>query len=242
MRATPRPTSRHDTDNHCSHRRHSRPPQIQKMSSRFAPVDIRVDTSTLPDNERQALVRIIQAAQVLDGLFLQAGVREKRIPPAAPAERHQPLGKARLSYFLVNKGPWSALDDNAPFLPGVEAKPPQANFYPADATRAEVEAWMNALPQAEKEAATGFFSTIRRNPAGKLVAVPYSQEYQGELMEMARLLREAASLTRAADLEVVPGEARRRLHQQRLLRKRRRLDGAEFIHRTDHRAVRGLRG
>ncbi len=68
----------------------------------------------------------------------------------------------------MNKGPWSALDDNAPFLPGVEAKPPQANFYPADATRTEVETWMNALPQAEKDAATGFFTAIRRNPAGKL--------------------------------------------------------------------------
>src|SRR4051794_38751650 len=39
-------------------------PQLQKMSSRFAPVDIRVDLSALPENERQALARIIQAAQV----------------------------------------------------------------------------------------------------------------------------------------------------------------------------------
>ena len=176
-------------------------PQLQKMSARFAPVDVRVDVSSLPDNERQALVRIIEAAQVLDALFVRQVSARNEARLMLLLNDTSPLGKARLAYFMLNKGPWSDLDDNAPFLPGVETKPPQGNFYPADATRAEVEAWMNALPAAEKEAATGFFTTIRRNPAGKLLAVPYSQEYQGELMEMARLLREAAGLTRQPTLK-----------------------------------------
>jgi len=176
-------------------------PQLQKMSARFAPVEVRVDVSSLPDNERQALVRIIEAAQVLDALFVRQVSARNEARLMLLLNDTSPLGKARLAYFMLNKGPWSDLDDNAPFLPGVETKPPQGNFYPADATRAEVEAWMNALPAAEKEAATGFFTTIRRNPAGKLLAVPYSQEYQGELMEMARLLREAAGLTRQPTLK-----------------------------------------
>src|SRR5690349_5539726 len=169
---------------------------LQKMSARLAPVEIRVDLSTLPENERQALARIIQAAQVLDGVFLQQVSARSASRLMLLVNDTSALGKARLDYFILNKGPWSALDANAPFLPGVEPKPPQANFYPADATRAEVDAWMSSLQQAEKETATGFFTTIRRNPAGKLMAVPYSQEYQGELMEMARLLREAAALTK----------------------------------------------
>ena len=176
-------------------------PQLQKMSARFAPVEVRVDVSSLPDNERQALVRIIEAAQVLDALFVRQVSARNEARLMLLLNDTSPLGKARLAYFMLNKGPWSDLDDNAPFLPGVETKPPQGNFYPADATRAEVEAWMNALPAAEKEAATGFFTTIRRNPAGKLLAVPYSQEYQGELMEMARLLREAAGITRQPTLK-----------------------------------------
>jgi len=176
-------------------------PQIRKMSSRLAPVDVRVDLTSLPETERQALVRIIQAAQVLDALFLRQVSARNESRLLLLLNDTSPLGKARLDYFLLNKGPWSALDANESFLPGVEAKPPQANFYPADATRAEVEAWMNALPKADKEAATGFFTAIRRTPAGKLVAVPYSQEYQGELMEMARLLREAAALTKQPTLK-----------------------------------------
>src|SRR5262245_39525348 len=117
-------------------------PQLQKMSARLAPVDIRVDLSALPDNERQALARIIQAAQVLDAVFLRQVSARNESRLMLLLNDTTPLGKARLDYFLINKGPWSALDDHAPFLPGVEAKPPQANFYPADATRAEVDAWM----------------------------------------------------------------------------------------------------
>jgi hypothetical protein len=176
-------------------------PQLQKMSSRLAPVDIRVDLSALPDNERQALARIIQAAQVLDAVFLRQVSARNESRLMLLLNDTSALGKARLDYFLINKGPWSALDDNTPFLPGVEPKPPQANFYPADATRAEVDTWMNSLTKAEKDAATGFFTTIRRAPSGKLVAIPYSQEYQGELMEMAKLLREAAALTKQPTLK-----------------------------------------
>ena len=176
--------------------------QLQKMSARLAPVDVRVDLSALPENERQALARIVQAAQVLDGVFLQQVSARSASRLMLLVNDASPLGKARLDYFMLNKGPWSALDGNAPFLPGIEPKPPQANFYPADATRAEVDAWMNALPKAEKEVPPGFFTTIRRTPAGKLTAIPYSQEYQGELMEMARLLREAAALTKQPTLKV----------------------------------------
>jgi hypothetical protein len=186
---------------HTAHAAGSSLQELQSMVARFAPVDVRVDVSHLPENERQALVRIIQAAQIIDALYLRqvSATNESRL--LALLNDRSPLGEARLRYFLVNKGPWSELDENKPFLPGVGPKPPQANFYPEDATRAEVDGWLNALPKEEHEAATGFFTTIRRTPQGKLTAVPYSLEYQGELMEMARLLREAASLTKQPTLK-----------------------------------------
>ncbi len=189
------------------------------MSSRFAPVDIRVDTSVLPDNERQALVRIIQAAQILDGLFLRQVSARNESRLLLLLNDTSPLGKARLAYFLVNKGPWSALDDNAPFVPGVEPKPPQANFYPADATRAEVDAWMNALPKAEEDAATGFFTAIRRNPGWQARGRALLAGISGRAHGNGALAPRSRRPLQAAELEVVPGEARSRLHQQRLLRK-----------------------
>ena len=66
-------------------------------------------------------------------------------------------------------------------VPGAPGKPPQADFYPADATKAEVEAWMKSLPPAERTRAEGFYTVMRRAPDGKLSAVPYSTDYAGEL-------------------------------------------------------------
>jgi hypothetical protein len=48
---------------------------------------------------------------------------------------------------------------------------------------------------AERTRATGFFTTIRRGPDGRLMAVPYTVEYQGELQRVSELLREAAAHT-----------------------------------------------
>ncbi len=169
--------------------------RLRAMTARFAPVDIGADVSALPESERRALVKMIEAARVLDGLYLRQvwGGNEALLLDLL-ADR-SPLGQARLHAFLLDKGPWSSLDHGAPFLPGVPAKPEEANFYPAGATKAEVEAWMKGLPEAERAAAQGFFTTIRRAPDGKLVAVPYSVEYQGELARAAELLREAAAAT-----------------------------------------------
>jgi hypothetical protein len=84
-------------------------------------------------------------------------------------------------------------------VPGVPAeKPGEANFYPAGATKAEVEHWISGLTGDEHAKATGFFTTIRRQPPGSpqpFTLVPYSLEYQGELAEAAARLREAADLT-----------------------------------------------
>ncbi|HEY7442149.1 MAG TPA: hypothetical protein VH701_07010, partial [Vicinamibacterales bacterium] len=103
----------------------------------------------------------------------------------------------RLHYFLINQGPWSRLDHDAPFIPGVPAKPPSANFYPADATKADIEAWLKMRPEQERANATGFFTTIRRQigDARQFSTVPYNVEYQGELAIAADLLRQAAALT-----------------------------------------------
>ncbi len=170
-------------------------PQLQRMTARFAPVDIGADIVALPANERQALERLVQAGRVMDGIFLRQVWGGNTALLADLAADPSPLGRARLHYFLINKGPWSRLDHDAPFLPGVPAvKPDAANFYPAGATKAAVEGWVKTL-EAERPAATGFFTVIRRDATGKYIAVPYNIEYQGELREAAALLREAAALT-----------------------------------------------
>jgi hypothetical protein len=169
--------------------------RLKSMEARFAPVEVRVDVSDLPAQERTALVRLIEASQYIDALFMRQRWPGNEKTLLQLLADDTPAGRARLSYFMLNKGPWSELDEDQVFVPGAATKPPHGNFYPAGATREEVDAWMKSLTGAQQSAATGFFTTIRRTPDGKLTAVPYSLEYQGELAEMARLLREAAAST-----------------------------------------------
>ena len=108
-----------------------------------------------------------------------------------------PIGRARLRYFLINKGPWSRLDHNEAFLGpefGVPAKPGGANYYPADAKKEEIEKWFQGLSGDAKQAATGFFTLVRRSPAG-LMLVPYNTAYANVLHEAATHLLAAADMT-----------------------------------------------
>ncbi len=169
---------------------------LRGMIARFAPADIGADLSALPDNERQTLARLVEAARIMDAIFLRQvwSGNEALLESLA---RQAVAGEAAdtLHYFLINKGPWSRLDHNKPFVPGVPTKPEGANFYPAGATKDEIEKWLTSLPNDARRAASGFFTTIRRGPDGRFIAVPYSVEYQGELALAASLLREAAGLT-----------------------------------------------
>jgi hypothetical protein len=168
---------------------------LEKLTARFAPVDIGADIGALPAGERRALGKLVQAGRIMDALYLRQvwGGNEAVLFDLLADE--SPLGRARLHAFLINKGPWSELDHSAPFMPGVPAKPEGANFYPAGATKAEVEAWLKGLPEAERARAAGFFTTIRRGPDGRVQILPYSVEYQGELARASALLRDAAGLT-----------------------------------------------
>ena len=169
--------------------------QLHSMTARYAPVDLTADISKLPANERQTLAKLVEAAAVFDALFLrQVWAGNEPLLLRLLGDETE-LGRARLHYFLINKGPWSRLDHNEPFIPGVPPKPPQGNFYPAGVSREEVESWLTGLAAADRARATGFFTAIRRGPDGRFVAVPYSLEYQGELGHVASLLREAAALT-----------------------------------------------
>ena len=169
--------------------------KLQTMAARFAPVDLTADVSKLPDNERQALAKLIAASKIFDALFLRQVWEGNEAMLLDLARDDSPLGRARRHYFLINKGPWSRLDANEVFIPGAPKKPEEGNFYPGGATKADVEAWFKTLSGAERTRAIGFFTTIRRGPDGKFIAVPYSLEYQGEIAHVAELLREAAALT-----------------------------------------------
>src|ERR1041384_8842936 len=162
---------------------------------RFAPTVMTANTTRLSPNDRKALQKIIAAAKLYDALYLrQIWSGNESLWKKLEADK-TPLGRMRLHYFMINKGPWSQLDENAPFIEGVPPRPPQANFYPDDMTKDEFNSWLNSLSPEEKARATGYFYVIRRDANGKLKTVPYSEQYREFLEPAAKLLREAAALT-----------------------------------------------
>lgn len=171
-------------------------PNLAKKIARFAPTVLTANIAKLSVKDQQALKKIIEAAKLLDPLFLrQVWSGNSALETKLLADK-TPAGRQRLNYFYINDGPWSRIDSNEPFIEGVpHEKPANANFYPDDMTKDEFNNWLQGLSEDEKKRATGFFYLIRRDSNGKLMTVPYSQAYKEYLEPAAQLLREAAGLT-----------------------------------------------
>jgi hypothetical protein len=147
----------------------------------YAPVTLSADLSHLADGDRRALALLLDAAEIVDGLFWQQvwGDRDallKRIDD--PDVRR---------FVQINYGPWDRLDDDAPFVEGIGPRPPGARFYPQDMTRDEFE-------RADLPGKSSLYTLIRRDATGALTVLPYHQAYRPELERIAAKLREAASV------------------------------------------------
>jgi hypothetical protein len=176
-------------------------PQLNAMAARFAPTPLRVDTSRLSSGDQKALVKLIEAARLLNTIYMnQLWSGDLALYKKLQADK-TPLGQARLHYFWINKGPWSDLDEFRAFIPGVPArKPLGANFYPESMTKADFEKWAAALPPENQEQVKGFFTVIHQRGA-YISFMPYHLEYGADLAKCAALLREAAALTDNASLK-----------------------------------------
>src|SRR5207249_2850993 len=96
--------------------------ELKRSTARFAPTEIEPDLSALPPGERAALAELVQAARVMDAIFLrQSWAGNPTLLHALLADRSA-LGQARVHAFLINKGPWSRLDHEAAFIPWAPQK------------------------------------------------------------------------------------------------------------------------
>jgi hypothetical protein len=96
-------------------------------------------------------------------------------------------------------GPWNRLEDNAPFVPGVGPKPPGANFYPRDMTKAEFEREV-AAGGARADSLKSWYTMIRRDASRRLSIIPYSRFFAANNRRAAAKLRAAAALAEDSGL------------------------------------------
>jgi hypothetical protein len=173
-----------------------KPLTLKEKIKRFAPTEIKADVSKLSAGDKEALAKLIEAAKIMDSLYLRQVWSGNTDLLHKLEDDWAPSGKARLQYFLINMSPWSTIDHQEPFIEGApNPRPPGANYYPEDMKKEEFEKWVSTLPDAEKSKATGFFYTIHAEEDGKFKTVSYNEEYKDLLATAAKLLKEAAELT-----------------------------------------------
>ncbi len=161
---------------------------IQSRLDKYAGVKLTTDLSVLSEAEKKMLRLFIDASDRVNAIYWQQAYGD-------PQPLLEGIGDAALRRFVeINFGPWDRIDGNKPFVMGIGAKPAGANFYPADMTKEEFEAF--ADPKK-----TGLYSLVRRDAGRKLVLVPYSQAYATELKAAASDLRQASALATDAGLK-----------------------------------------
>lgn len=153
------------------------------LLDKYTTVRLTADVSHLPESEREMIPLLIEAADIMDSLFWHQAYGD-------PDSLWMLIDDESVRRFAeINYGPWDRLDDNAPFVGGVGAKPRGANYYPADMTEEEFEAAAAGAPELRSE-----YTMVRRDEARNLVAIPYHEYFADQVGRAARLLEDASAL------------------------------------------------
>jgi hypothetical protein len=148
----------------------------------YKPVTLTADLSHLSENQKQMIVLLIEASDIIDELFWQQAFGEDKETFLASIEDEKVRDFARINY-----GPWDRLDGDKPFLSGYKAKAPGAEFYPNDLTKEEFE-------KAKFSDKDGLYSVVQRNSDGQLISIAFSELYSDRINRIAVILEKASSL------------------------------------------------
>ncbi len=167
---------------------------LQYAYDRIAPVDLtNVDTSFLNAEQKQVLNLLIEAAELMNPIYLRQVYRDNPKIRNEIANSDIENKELYLKMFDLHFGPWDSVNEDKPFW-GDIARPDGGGFYPPDMSKQEFNDWIKNNPQ-DKEAFNSWFTIIERTDDGGLRAVPYSKAYKQWLVPAAEKLRQAAEIT-----------------------------------------------
>lgn len=154
---------------------------MQKKVDEYALVELRSDIIHLSAKERQMLPYLFETAQIMDEIFWMQTFGDKESLFSNISD------DATRDFAEINYGPWELLNNNKPFIDGYGEKNLGAQFYPADMTKDEFEAF-------EAKDKKSLYTVIRRNHEGKLETIPYHIAYKEHIDRAVELIRKAAEL------------------------------------------------
>ena len=153
-----------------------------KLSDKYAEYTLTTNIGHLSEGELEMLGLLFEAADIMDQLFWMENYGDKE-------ELMNRIGdNADLSKMAsITYGAWDGLDDNKSFVEGIGEKPAGAQFYPADMTEEE---W-NAFDDPNK---TSQYTMIVRDENGALKCVWYHEYFAEQIEKAASLLDQASEL------------------------------------------------
>jgi len=161
---------------------------IKQKAEEFASFKLTTDLSVLSEKEKQMLSLLFEAADLMEEIYWVEAFGDKEELFSKNWDEYTK------KFIRINYGPWERLNNNEPFLPGYGAKPAGANFYPADITKQEFEAW-------DDPAKTSLYTLIRRGEDGNLESIPYHVAFKTQIEKAADLLLQAAELAEGEGLK-----------------------------------------
>lgn len=147
----------------------------------YTRVQLTTDVSLLSEEDKMIIPILIEAADIMNGIFWQESYGDKEALLSSIDNEDQK------EFAKINYGPWDRLDGNKSFIEGIGEKPQGANFYPNDITKEEFEAWRNPLKN-------NLYTMVRRDTAGRLQTIFYHEYFAEEVVKVSSLLREAAEI------------------------------------------------
>jgi hypothetical protein len=157
--------------------------------AKWKAVEMPFHSTGLSARERQMVEKLVEACRLLDGVFW----RQSDLGGLA---LYQGTRNQTLKELLGVMGSrWDLVDQNRPFI-GEALMPPGHELYPDDLTRARLDQYLQKHP--EDRAAIYNPYTVVKWQGGRLVGVPYHEEYKQLLQPMAKALRDAAALSEDA--------------------------------------------
>jgi len=134
--------------------------ELKRMSARFAKTPLEVDVSKLSSGDRKALAKLMEAAHLVDDIFLTQYWSGNHELCGNCQQDKTPLGQARAHYFWLSKGPCRRSDGGRAFLFQTcpRRKVPGANFLSRRDEERRIRGLGERVRKDQRELAEGFFS------------------------------------------------------------------------------------
>ncbi len=167
-------------------------PELDRMLSRWKPVRMPFEASTLSPRERQIVEKLATASQYLDEIYWRQRDPQGLELLASLANSRKPLDEKLRRLLIINGCRYDLIDGNKPFA-GSEPYYPGGGLYARGLTREDIEKYVRRHPDKRAEIYSPY--TVVRRRGTELVGVPYHVEYRAQLEPAARALRETAELS-----------------------------------------------